>query len=88
METTGEGMSKTTEIKVGDKIYYKYIFNKFNPKNKEKSRESTESENSNQKLITKYPAPKARKRDVAKTTTKTKYRFEVAANSIIVVIVT
>jgi hypothetical protein len=63
---------------------YKYIFNKFNPKNQENPRESMEPENSNQKLITKYPAPNARKRDVAKTATKTKYRLEVAANSIIV----
>jgi hypothetical protein len=30
-----------------------------------------EPENSNQKLTTKHPAPKARKRDVAKITTKT-----------------
>jgi hypothetical protein len=33
-----------------------------------------EPENSYQKLTTKYPAPKARKRDVAKKTTKTKHR--------------
>ena len=36
-----------------------------------------EPENSNQKLVTKYPAPKARKRDVAKTN-----RLGVAGNSI------
>jgi hypothetical protein len=66
--------------KVGDEIYYIYI----NRKKKEKPRESTEPENSNQKLITKDPAPK---RDVSRTTTrtKTKYRLDVAGNSIIVV---
>ena len=36
-----------------------------------------ERENSNQKLVTKYPAPKARERDVVKTN-----RLGVAGNSI------
>ena len=41
----------------------------FNPKNKEKLRESMEPlENSIVKLVAKYPASNAQKRDVAKTT--------------------
>ena len=56
----------------------------FDPKNKEKPRESLEPlENSIQKSITKYPSTKARKRDVAKTTNQ-KNRLEVAGYSIVV----
>ena len=56
METT-RGHVKYHRKKVGDVIYkYIRIFNKFNPKNKENR------EKANQTLITKYPAPKTRKR--------------------------
>ena len=56
----------------------------FNPKNKEKPRESMEPlENSIQKSIAKYPASKSRKRDVAKTTNQ-KNILEVAGCSIVV----
>jgi hypothetical protein len=52
-----------------------------------KNLEKVWPENSNQKLITKYPAPKAQKTDVAKTTIQTKYRLEVAVNSIIQIMI-
>ena len=56
----------------------------FNPKNKEKPRESMEPlEKSIHKSIAKYPASKSRKRDVAKTTNQ-KNRLEVAGYSIVV----
>ena len=63
-----ESMSNIT----GRKRETRYILI-FNPKNKEKPRENMEPlENSIQKSIAKYPASKARKRDVAKTTNQKK----------------
>ena len=69
----------------GRKWEMRYILT-FNPKNKEKPRESMEPlENSIQELVAKsYPASKARKRDATKTTNQ-KNRLELAGYSIVVI---
>ena len=54
-------------------MIYIYIYSTISIPRTRKPRESMElHENSNQKFVTKYPAPRAQKRDVAETTYKKK----------------
>jgi hypothetical protein len=63
METTREGMSNTTGIKVGDEIYVQiYSTNSIPRTRKNREEKVWNPKTQNQKLITKYPAPKAPKR--------------------------